>query len=861
MNATPTKERSSYFLLFRFAFGFIALTCINACSSRLVVSEGESFSSSTAIQDSSLSGFAVQGPIVVSRIEQDGIGVEVRGHEAATLREADLVIRSHAEQLAYEIERLSNPPRVQVTLPDVELASLKKNDSISLNQLALLKEIQLKETRDGVVLDVALSEDQSESASEITYESEPIAGNLYIRFSQTRERNEILPMRNAREDSSLEGLAIVAEAGNPIKTIQDAPSQQVTHAASADASTRGKSAASLPRLKEVRFEHLPAVGQVVVAEVDAPGVFSLSKTAPSEYVLTLEGVVHDSENMRDLVSAPSRTAGIRSVRVVQDGQDTLLRVFANPALQLEAVTRNGSILLQPIDSYLASPSSEIRAQAEVEAELAEAGASDVATNKEVNKEEAGEEDDLSTDIAESTNTEESSDMAGLESEISALLDEVPRYSGRKISLDLQDTEISNALRIIAEVSDLNIIASDDVVGQVTLRLVDVPWDQALDVILKTNALDKVLEGNVMRIAPIGKLRDEREALKQAREAEEGLEPLVVKYIRVSYAKAAELQPLVETVLTERGTVTFDERTNQLIIKDIRRGVKNVAELVARLDLRTPQVLLETQIVEANRTFSRSLGSELGFSMVQSPATGNPTGDNFPNAISIGGSVTPGSDTGSSFPATISSASGSAVSFLLDSADGTRSLDYRLTALEDEGAIRIVSRPSVATTNNQQAIIKSVEKVRVKTPSGGLSVATGSGANASGNGGVATETIEIGIILEVTPQASPDYFVLLDINAKSSTFGAERVDDIPTEIERSATSSVLVSSGQTFAMGGIYKITDSDSVSGVPFLKDIPFFGHLFRRQSVKNADEELIFFITPRIIEGSFDDAAMKGAY
>jgi type IV pilus assembly protein PilQ len=484
----------------------------------------------------------------------------------------------------------------------------------------------------------------------------------------------------------------------------------------------------------------------------------------------------------------------------------------------------------------------------------------VATKKEAAREEAVDDEVLS-ELAESSDTEESSDMAGLESEISALLDEAPRYSGRKISLDLQDTEISNALRIIAEVSDLNIIASDDVVGQVTLRLVDVPWDQALDVILKTNALDKVLEGNVMRIAPIGKLRDEREALKQAREAEEGLEPLVVKYIRVSYAKAAELQPLVETVLTERGTVTFDERTNQLIIKDIRRGVKNVAELVSRLDLRTPQVLLETQIVEANRTFSRSLGSELGFSMVQSPATGNPTGDNFPNAISIGGSVTPGTDTGSSFPATISAASGSAVSFLLDSADGTRSLDYRLTALEDEGAIRIVSRPSVATTNNQQAVIKSVEKVRVKTPSGGLSVATGSGANALGNGGVATETIEIGIILEVTPQASPDYFVLLDINAKSSTFGAERVDDIPTEIERSATSSVLVSSGQTFAMGGIYKITDSDSVSGVPFLKDIPFFGHLFRRQSVRNADEELIFFITPRIIEGSFDDAAMKAAY
>lgn len=859
MNATPARERSSYFLLSRFAVSLMALTYMNACSSGLSVDGVASSSSSAATQESSLSGFSVQGPIIVSRIEQDGLGVEVRGHEAATLREADLVIRSHSERLSYEIERLSNPPRVQITLPDVEFASTKKNDSMSLDSLTLLKEIQLKDTQDGVVLDVALSEDESDTASAITYESEPIAGNLYIRFSQTRERLENIAVKEALEEDSRdfeEELAVAAVDVDVTAATEEGSLQQV-----ANADTRAqRESASLPQLKEVRFEHIPAVGQVVVAEVDAPGVFSLSKTAPSEHVLTLEGVRHDSEKIRDLVSAPSRTAGIRSVRVVQNGNDTLLRVFANPALQLEAITRNGAILLQPVDTYLASPSSEIRAQAEIEEESAEESAAEVATRKEVASEEAVDKEVL-TDLAESSDTEEPSDIAGLESEISALLDEAPRYSGRKISLDLQDTEISNALRIIAEVSDLNIIASDDVVGQVTLRLVDVPWDQALDVILKTNALDKVLEGNVMRIAPIGKLRDEREALKQAREAEEGLEPLVVKYIRVSYAKAAELQPLVETVLTERGTVTFDERTNQLIIKDIRRGVKNVAELVARLDLRTPQVLLETQIVEANRTFSRSLGSELGFSMVQSPATGNPTGDNFPNAISIGGSVTPGTDTGSSFPATISSASGSAVSFLLDSADGTRSLDYRLTALEDEGAIRIVSRPSVATTNNQQAVIKSVEKVRVKTPSGGLSVATGSGANALGNGGVATETIEIGIILEVTPQASPDYFVLLDINAKSSTFGAERVDDIPTEIERSATSSVLVSSGQTFAMGGIYKITDSDSVSGVPFLKDIPFFGHLFRRQTVKNADEELIFFITPRIIEGSFDDAAMKAAY
>ena len=200
--------------------------------------------------------------------------------------------------------------------------------------------------------------------------------------------------------------------------------------------------------------------------------------------------------------------------------------------------------------------------------------------------------------ATSDDSDDDAEVLLSDEELGDYFDADQKYSGRLISLDLQDTEIDNALRIIAEVSNLNIIASDEVTGKVTLRLIDVPWDQALDVILKTNGLDKVQEGNVVRIAPVEKLRAEREALKQAQQAEEELEPLKVQYIRVSYAKAADLTPLVESVLTERGIVAYDERSNQLIVKDIGKGLGNVTKLVEKLDLRTPQVLIETQIVEA-----------------------------------------------------------------------------------------------------------------------------------------------------------------------------------------------------------------------------------------------------------------------
>lgn len=582
-------------------------------------------------------------------------------------------------------------------------------------------------------------------------------------------------------------------------------------------------AGPMPTLTDIALKQIGQGENMIIASLKSPGLYTLEKTTQSEYVLNLEGAV--MQGSPSGVIAPKGTGKIRSVRPVQQSDRVQLRIFAEPNTMLTVKPQGNTLQVVAQEEFAAINLDEARAQ------------------------------------ADSTPAEDAS-----ESELEEFFAVDQKYTGRLISLDLQDTEIDNALRIIAEVSNLNIIASDDVTGKVTLRLIDVPWDQALDVILKTNGLDMVQEGNVVRIAPVDKLRAEREALKQARQAEEELEPLKVSYIRVSYAKAEELTPIVETVLTERGTVIFDERSNQLIVKDIRKGLTNVALLVQKLDLRTPQVLIETQIVEAQRTFLRELGSELGLFYLRSPETGNPTSFNFPNSIEIGGSsetivndqpvsVAPNV---SFFPA---DNVGSAISMLLGSADGSKGLRFRLSQAEREGRVRVISSPSVAVTNNTPAVIKSVEKIRIKLPNGGVSVATGQGASSQGGGSVATEVVEIGIVLNVTAQASPDYYVLLDIEAKSSTFGNPQnsVDNIPTEIERSATSSVLISSGQTFAMGGIYRITENSSVDGVPFFKDIPVVGHLFRNSLVNDSDEELLFFITPRIVEGSFDDAAMAG--
>jgi type IV pilus secretin PilQ/predicted competence protein len=453
--------------------------------------------------------------------------------------------------------------------------------------------------------------------------------------------------------------------------------------------------------------------------------------------------------------------------------------------------------------------------------------------------------------------------------------EAKHYYGQPVSLDLKDADIHNVLRLLAEVSNLNIVATDDVKGQITLRLFDVPWDQALDIILQVMNLESVQEGNVLRISTVKRLREEREELHKAQQAAQVVEPLHVAYLQVNYAKAKKLADLIsgaarsqrsnngrsnnnleeEGVLSPRGSVLVDEFTNTLIVRDIRRGIENARELVRRLDVQIPQVLIESNIVEATTDFARDLGIQWGYQANIGPQTGTSTGANFPGTIGAGGGGGLNSGTNGlpfivDFPASgaFAPGSGSALGLALGSLDGAHQLDMRLSALEQQGKGRIISRPRVVTLNNVAATIKSLTILRVKLPSTGTVISTGAGGQA-GTAQTATEKIETGIILTVTPQVSSDGFVLLDMYAKSSQADFTRtVDNIPTEISREATSHILVRDGQTVVLGGIYRDTMTDNNNGVPFLSQIPGLSWLFHSESKANRREDLLVFLTPRVI-------------
>lgn len=441
------------------------------------------------------------------------------------------------------------------------------------------------------------------------------------------------------------------------------------------------------------------------------------------------------------------------------------------------------------------------------------------------------------------------------------------YRGQPISLDLKDADVRNVLRLIADVSGLSVVATDDVEGKVTMRFAEMPWDAALDAILASLNLGSRRAGDVLRISTLERLREDDEESKRAAEAMIAVEPLHTEYLRLNYANAADLAEILHGgragaavggdtsgqggagLLSPRGQVVVDAPSNTMIVRDVLAGVEGARDLVRYLDVPLSQVLIEASIVETAADLGRSLGVQWGYRASIGPETGHSTGANFPGTIDAGGS---GLGTGSGgvpliadFPALVAPGLGSALDLALGSLDGSQALDLRISALEREGKARIISRPRVVTLNNVAATIKSLTVLRVKLPSTDTII----GGEGEIQQSTATERIETGIILVVTPRISSDGFVRLDLFAKSSQADFTRtVDGIPLETSREATSHVLVADGQTVVLGGIYAESRAEEDAGMPFLKHIPGFGWLFKRADKSRRREDLLVFLTPRIL-------------
>lgn len=426
-----------------------------------------------------------------------------------------------------------------------------------------------------------------------------------------------------------------------------------------------------------------------------------------------------------------------------------------------------------------------------------------------------------------------------------------RFNGRRIDLDLKDADIHNILRLLADVGRVNIVTADDVSGNVTIRMRNVPWDQALDVVLQAKGLGMVRSGNLIRVAPLATLQKERELRLAAAKQEYELTPLETRLIPVSYAQAEELQARAKDLLSPRGSIAVDERTNVLIARDIAGNLNNIEELVRSLDTQTPQVLVEARIVEATSRYIRDIGIQWGGDATFSEATGNPTGIAFPSRVGVAGGNydqntnsrglspfqgnVPQPNFAVNLPAATGTGQGGAIGFSLGSVDNNFNVGLRLSAAEASGLLRIVSSPRILTLDNRDARISQGTLI----PFSQISAQ-----------GVQTTFQEAKLQLLVRPHVTADGSVSMHvkINRDEPDFNQTSARGDPTILKREAETDLLVMDGHTAVIGGIYTRNTGRNLDQIPFFGDIPILGILFQRRRASDTRNELVIFLTPRIV-------------
>ena len=441
-------------------------------------------------------------------------------------------------------------------------------------------------------------------------------------------------------------------------------------------------------------------------------------------------------------------------------------------------------------------------------------------------------------------------------------EERPVYTGERLTLNFQDIETRAVLQLLADASGQNIVVSDSVSGNVTLRLQNVPWDQALDIVLRTKGLDKRRQDNVIIVAPQAELASREKAELAARKDVQELAPLRSEYLQVNYAKAQDMAALIKTqtnsLLSARGSVAVDERTNTLLLQDTAERLADVRRLVATLDIPVRQVLIEARIVIVNNDFERSLGARFGLSNYQKyGSTGLVTtsGTAAGTDQAIGSALTnlAGSPPGNPTIYPISVPTGSAasnrynVNLPVTSAAGTIALgilgnnfivDLELSAAQAETQANIISSPRVITANQKEAIIEQGVEIPYQ--------------QSASSGATTIQFKKAVLSLKVKPQITPDNRIILDLDVKDDAVGTVVVTsggvNVPSIDTREITTQVLVNDGQTVVLGGILSTTQREDDTKVPYLGDIPVLGHLFKNTIHKDDKDELMIFITPKIV-------------
>src|SRR6266699_2261616 len=415
-----------------------------------------------------------------------------------------------------------------------------------------------------------------------------------------------------------------------------------------------------------------------------------------------------------------------------------------------------------------------------------------------------------------------------------------KYTGETISVNLKDVDLKDFFRLIHEISGLNVVLDPAVKGSLTIVLDEVPWDQALDIVLQNNSLDKQLNGNVLRIATRSTLKNEAETLRDLEKAQaEAIAPVTVTRV-LSYAKASAMAPTLKKFLSSRGDILFDDRSNQLIIRDIPSVIPVIDNLIRQLDRKSQQVEIEARVVSASRSFARDIGTQLGFAGQTTGGRSIMGGDSTVGTSTVTSTPPPflTSAGTSSLPLNTNLAAGAPTSGLfLGHRSPNFAVDFFITAAEAKGVGKLLSKPKIITQNNEKATVKQGTKIPIQTTI---------------NNTISVQFIDAVLKLEVTPQITAEGTVFMDVLVENTQIdaGIPRVSGIPALNTESAETKVTVADGGTVVIGGIIISAQRTDIQQVPLVGSLPLIGHLFKRTNVSTTSQELMFFLTPRIIPG-----------
>jgi type IV pilus assembly protein PilQ len=422
-----------------------------------------------------------------------------------------------------------------------------------------------------------------------------------------------------------------------------------------------------------------------------------------------------------------------------------------------------------------------------------------------------------------------------------------RYTGEPISVNLKDVDLKDFFRLIHEISGLNVVLDPAVKGSLTIVLDEVPWDQALDIVLQNNGLDKQLSGNVLRIATRDTMKKEAEGLRDLERAQaEAVAPVTVTRV-LSYGKAEKMKDTLKKFLSSRGDILSDDRSNQLIIRDIPSVIPVIDNLIRQLDRKSQQVEIEARVVSASRSFAQDIGVQLGFAgtstggrsvIAGDPVVGTSTTTASPIPPPFISSGTTSGGSGTPLPLNVNlGASAPTSGLFLGHRSPNFAVDFFITAAETKGVGKLLSKPRVVTQNNEKAIIKQGQKIPIQTTI---------------NNTISIQFIDAVLKLEVTPQITAEGTVFMDVLVENTQIdaGIPRIQGVPALDTQSEETKILVADGGTVVVGGIIVSNQNVTTTEVPLLGSLPLIGHLFKRNNVIINSQELLFFLTPRIIPG-----------